>query len=322
MRGRKCLRRSEIALFIFSPAGLFIPFCFNSKVMKKFLLLPITFILCSIVTLAQKPGAVPQAKPVFQITERKCATMDKVAYRLQHDPVARAIANSKPVLPVLPGGATTYRTAAIVTIPVVVHIVMGNPYLVTDADVASQIARLNLDFSGLNPDSTNSGTFQSVRGHSQIRFTLARRTPAGQLTNGIERRVSGTGSNANLATDPIKFTAQGGLDVWDPNSYLNLWIGNDNSGDGILGYAQFPGTGPANEDGVFLNVQSFGEATCSNVAVYNRGRTGTHEVGHYLGLFHIWGDEDACVGDDFENLTAAGSTCVLPARFGKSYRPG
>ena len=47
----------------------------------------------------------------------------------------------------------------------------------------------------------------------------------------------------NRTVDPIKRAAQGGADVWDPNSYLNFWVGLDASGQGILGYAQFPTSG-------------------------------------------------------------------------------
>lgn len=215
-----------------------------------------------------------------------------------------------------PSGAvvTNYRLASVVTVPVVVHIVLPNPYLVSDADIQIQIDRLNLDYSGFNADSNNApSAFLAVRGHSQIQFTLAKQTPAGQVTSGIERRAGGTGSDATLAVDPIKHTSMGGLDLWDPNAYLNLWIGQDASGQGILGYAQFPGTTPADEDGVFLNLQSFGVNTCYTMPQFNLGRTASHEIGHYFGLFHIWGDEEECSGDDFENLTTVGSSFVLPA---------
>lgn len=213
----------------------------------------------------------------------------------------------------IPSGpsVTNYRLTTTVVVPVVVHIILPNPYMVTDADVQSQINALNIDFSGLNPDSSNGGTFMGLRGHGQIQFTLARRTPGGQLTNGIERRAGNTASNINLAVDPIKRTSLGGLDVWDPNSYLNLWVGSDASGLGILGYAQFPGAGPAADDGVFLNYQSFGTSSCYTIPVFNRGRTGTHEVGHYFGLYHIWGDESGCTGDDFRQLP--GGSFTLPA---------
>ena len=247
-------------------------------------------------------------KGVQTETTRRCGTTEKVEAMMRLHPELRNLPNLR-----LPSTNNNYRLQSIVTIPVVIHIVLPNPWLVTDADVQGQIDRLNLDYSGLNPDTTNAGSFVSLRGHSQIQFCLAKRTPAGQLTNGIERLASSAGSNVTLATDPIKHSANGGLDVWDPNSYLNIWVGTDVSGQGILGYAQFPGTTPVNEDGVFLNYQSFGSSSCYTISVYNKGRTGTHEVGHYFGLFHIWGDESGCTGDDFQNLSAAGSSVTLPA---------
>jgi hypothetical protein len=200
----------------------------------------------------------------------------------------------------------------IATVPVVVHIVLPNPFLVTDADIQAQIDRLNLDFSGLNPDSTNAEQFYGVRGHSQIQFCLAKRTPSGQLTSGIERRASSTGSLPLQANDPIKFTDQGGLDQWDPNSYLNLWVGTDASGNDVLGYAQFPGTADVRQDGVFINYKSWGGNTCYTISQYNKGRTATHEIGHYFGLFHVWGDDDGCNGDDFRDLSDVNSSFRLP----------
>jgi hypothetical protein len=262
---------------------------------------------CAVSILVTIPNVFAQ-KTISAKTTKRCGTTDRVETMFRLNPSLRNIPNLR-----LPATRDNYRLETIATIPVVVHIVLPNPWLVTDADVQGQIDRLNLDFSGLNPDSTNDGTFTSLRGHSLMQFCLAKRTPGGQLTNGIERRASSTGSNALLASDPIKFTASGGLDVWDPNSYLNLWVGVDVSGEGILGYAQFPGTTPANEDGVFLNIEAFGSSACYTIPVYNKGRTGTHEVGHYFGLFHIWGDEAGCTGDDFARLSTAGSSVVLPA---------
>ena len=97
---------------------------------------------------------------------------------------------------------------------------------------------------------------------------------------------------------------------WDFNKYLNLWVGLDGSGQGVLGYATFPGTGSAADQGVFCNAQSWGNNTCYVIPEFGLGRTVVHEVGHYFGLYHIWGDESGCAGDDFRQLSAA---CTLPA---------
>lgn len=208
------------------------------------------------------------------------------------------------------------RLANIVYVPVVFHIVLDNPYVVTDDVVRSQIAEMNTDFSGLNADSTNiPAAFQPLRGHSLIRFVLANRTPQGQLTNGIERISSLTTGNPINVTDSIKRRSLGGADAWDPNSYLNIWVGNISGGQGVLGYTQIPGSGPLSDDGIFCNILSFGSSVC-NVSFYNKARTIVHELGHYFGINHIWGDDETesntCSGDDFRALTDDGSTYTLP----------
>lgn len=275
--------------------------------MKKNILLLLAIVGWQTILVAQK-----KQKHVSTVT--RCYTMERVKLYLKYHPEARTAAplpktkpNTNNVI-----NARPLNTEEIITIPVVFHIVLPNPYLITDAAVQSQIDELNVDFSGLNADSTNAANFYSVRGHSlKIRFVLARRTPAGIATNGIDRVVSHVGSNANLLVDPVKRKALGGADAWDPNSYLNCWIANDVSGKNILGYAQFPGEGISSDDGIFCSYKSIGTNSCNNPS-YNKGRTLCHEIGHYFGLFHIWGDEDGCDGDDFRQLSDAGSTVILP----------
>jgi hypothetical protein len=188
-----------------------------------------------------------------------------------------------------------------VTIPVVVHIVLPNPASVTDAQVQQQIDRLNLDFSGLNADSTNLSPMYpySLRGHSKLRFVLAKQDPQLNATTGIERRCSNTRFDAS-DRDPIKLTANGGLDSWDPFNYLNIWVGNT-AISGALGYATYPYSvagyvkPPKAFDGVVINTDAFG----NNTTVYlgNRGRTLVHEMGHFFGLFHIF--QGGCSNQDF-----------------------
>lgn len=265
-------------------------------------------VLSIIISFAGIKQAAAQKQSNNDILSR-CGTMERIEMLKKNQPLPKTQEITTPALE-----NNTNRTLAIVTIPVVFHVVLSNPYLVTDADIQAQIDRLNLDFSGLNPDSTNAASFYNVRGHSEIRFCLARRTPAGLLTNGIERRASSTGSNFLAATDPIKHASSGGLDQWDPNSYMNIWVGVDATGQGVAGYAQFPGSTEITEDGVFINYQTFSNNSCYVDPNFNRGRTATHEIGHYLGLYHIWADDGgSCTGDDFQDLSIVGSSTVLPA---------
>lgn len=254
-----------------------------------------------------------QKKTAADVTER-CGTMQHLEKWQAANPeltrqnqleIERLLRNPR-------AGGQGNRLQAIVNIPVVFHIVLNNPFIVTDGDVQAQVDRLNLDFSGLNPDSANvPSAFQAVRGHSQIRFVLAKRTPAGLPTNGIERRASATLYNQAATTDPIKFAAQGGLDAWDANEYLNIWIG---TGGGILGYATFPGTSTAAQQGVVVDLIGTSNNPCYIDPSYNMGRTMTHEVGHYFGLYHIWGDDgNACTNSDFRNLPGCTITDPLLA---------
>ena len=280
----------------------------QTTILKKNTILFFVIIFLHLISIAQKKTYKPAAFT-------RCYTMEMLQ-KFLHNPEAVANANKYAINNGRqPKNGNGYRPTSVsdtVNVPVIFHIVLPNPYIVSDAVIQSQIHQLNTDYAGLNADSTNGTPFYHVRGHStQIRFILARRTPAGILSNGIDRVTSSTGSNVNLAEDPIKRTALGGADVWDPSSYLNFWVGIDQSGIGLLGYSQFPGTGIDADDGIFCNFQSIGISNC-NIDVYNKGRTLVHEVGHYFGLFHIWGDEDACTGDDFRPLSAEGSTVVLP----------
>lgn len=209
-------------------------------------------------------------------------------------------------------GNNGQRTNAIVTMPVVFHVVLPatgttSQATITDAMINAQLTKLNQDYSGLNADSTNGSPFYSVRGHSELRFCLAQRTPTNQPTNGIDRVVSSTVSNSSQTNDPIKSTAAGGADAWDPNKYINIWVGNFTN-TSLLGYATFPigspeGGAPLNQQGVVILAQSVPGGTA---APYNGGRTLTHELGHFFWLRHINGD-GTCL-DDFPNTPGIDDT--------------
>ncbi|MFM8488944.1 MAG: zinc metalloprotease, partial [Bacteroidota bacterium] len=122
---------------------------------------------------------------------------------------------------------------------------------------------------------------------------MAQQDPSGNPTNGIVRVQ--TTVNGFSTNDNVKFSSSGGSNIWNRDRYLNIWVCNLSSG--LLGYAQFPG-GPANTDGVVIDYQAFGTNGTAQ-APFNLGRTATHEVGHWLNCYHIWGDDGtACTGTD------------------------
>ena len=191
---------------------------------------------------------------------------------------------------------------AVINIPVVVHIVYNtSAQNISDAQVFSQIAVLNEDFRKLNTDISNTpSAFTGLTADCQLNFCLAQRDPNGNATAGILRRqttVTSFSTNNN-----VKRTANGGSDPWNTSQYLNIWVCN--IGQGILGYAQFPG-GNAATDGVVILFSAFGRVGTVS-APYHKGRTTTHEVGHWLNLRHIWGDANC--GSDQVNDTPTQQT--------------
>ena len=186
---------------------------------------------------------------------------------------------------------------AVVTIPVVVHVLYNtSAQNISDALIQAQISQLNLDFARLNADASSTpAAFASVAANTNVQFCLAQRDPNGNATTGIVRKTTTVTSFST--NDAVKKTSTGGDDAWASSSYLNLWVCN--LGGGLLGYAQFPG-GPAATDGVVVLYTSVGSRNVpGSAAPYNYGRTATHEVGHWLNLYHIWGDDGtACTGSD------------------------
>lgn len=190
----------------------------------------------------------------------------------------------------------------ITTIPVVVHIVYkAKSENISDAQVKSQIAVLNKDFRAKNADiSKVPGPFKTLVGDARIQFALAKKGPDGNPTSGITRTKTNRDSFSHV-DDGVKAQATGGIAPWDTKRYLNVWVCTITGG--ILGYAQFPG-GPPETDGVVILDTAFG-TTGAAAAPFNRGRTTTHEIGHYLNLSHIWGENRiaTCRDTDFVDDT-------------------
>ncbi|MCK0112454.1 zinc metalloprotease [Ornithinimicrobium sp. F0845] len=197
-------------------------------------------------------------------------------------------------------GAGTAGRAGVTTIPVVVHVVhRTDEENISEEQIASQLETLNADFRNLNLDGgTVPAPFAGLRGDARVGFELATTDPAGNPSDGITR--TRTTVEGFTDDDAVKAAATGGADAWPADHYLNVWVAQ--LAAGLLGYAQFPG-GPDATDGVVITHTACG-STGTATAPFNLGRTATHEVGHWLNLRHIWGDDGTgCHGTDFVDDT-------------------
>ncbi len=232
--------------------------------------------------------------------QRKCGSADNYQEMLQHN---SAFAQQRQLIEAQTADYEknpSNHKRAVVSIPVVFHVVYNTTAQnVSDAQIQSQLTVLNADFRKLNSDITSvPSVFAGLAADCEIQFCLAQQDPTGLATTGIIRKSTTTTSFST--NDAVKYTAQGGDNIWDRNKYLNIWVCNLSGG--VLGYAQFPG-GAAATDGVVITYTGFGTLGTA-AAPYNKGRTATHEVGHWLNLFHIWGDDGtACTGSDLVSDT-------------------
>ncbi|MEZ5006815.1 MAG: T9SS type A sorting domain-containing protein [Chitinophagales bacterium] len=219
--------------------------------------------------------------------------------------------------------ANPNQRLATIKIPYVVHVVHGGQPIgtgpnITAAQVNAQIQQINDDFRRENSDASNTpADFLPVAAAWDVEFVPAVVDPNGNIMAepGINR-VNGNaefGVSGTWSTGAIDATLKPGT-IWDRSLYMNVWSA-DISG-GILGYAQFPSNstlpgfaaneGPATTDGVVIAYGTLGSlALPGSAGAYGYGRTLTHELGHWAGLRHIWGDGG---GDDFcDDTPCAGS---------------
>ena len=215
-----------------------------------------------------------------------------------------------------------------INLPIVYHVIHNGTAIGTGSNISaafinSQNEQLNFDY---RMAAGTSGDNNDPRGaDSQVEFCLATEDPDGNSLsepgiNRINRNDEGWSAPPYDQTDmngTIKAAS-----IWDPEKYVNVWIVELTGG--LLGYAQFPSNtglgglsdngGPANTDGVVITYNSVGSTTnpFPGGAPYDKGRTLTHELGHWLGLRHIWGDADC--GTDFcddtpTQMTSSGGNC-------------
>ena len=195
----------------------------------------------------------------------------------------------------------------LIIIPTVVHVIWNSSIEnVSDEQIRSQIDVLNNDFRLMNEDSLDDQhPFHPFVVDTKIEFCLAQQDENGNATNGITRTQTNVISWKEDNWDDIKSTDSGGKNNWDPEKYLNIYVVNIDGG--ILGFASFPDElqSKPDLDGVVIRFEAFGTkgtAGSGEFAINDKGRTGTHEVGHWLNLRHIWGD------------TACGDKPVFPHR--------
>ncbi|TWV96861.1 zinc metalloprotease [Chitinophaga pinensis] len=217
---------------------------------------------------------------------KRCASMEVLQEQLRKDPSLAArmariedltarVAKDKSAFRLLPDGS--------ILIPVVVNVLYRTTAEnISLAQIQSQIDILNQDFNGLNPEYDTITTFGSVKASIGVHY---------ELKSVVRKSTTRTSWSTN---DAMKQVSSGGIAATTPDSVLNIWIVGAMSG-GVIGYAQFPG-GAAATDGVVIADDCFGN-TGTATAPFNKGRTATHEIGHWLNLRHIWGD--ATCGNDF-----------------------
>jgi hypothetical protein len=189
----------------------------------------------------------------------------------------------------------------VIRIPVVVHVIHNQQSgiiagsNIPDEQIFSQIKVLNEDYR--RREGTMGYNNNPIGADTQIEFFLASKDPEGNPTTGITRHYSST-AEYNLINDNDRQKLSN-LVYWDSNKYLNIWVTTYKSP--YIGYAEFPyaetidGLGDETSeslDGVFIDYRVFGKKTGTNKdGLYSFGRTATHEIGHWLGLIHTWGDE-------------------------------
>ncbi len=213
--------------------------------------------------------------------QRNCGTDKKMAEFFVANPQAKA--NREALKDFLVHNDYKSKKAGLVTIPVVVHVLYSSTAMnISDAQIASQIKVLNDDFRKLNADFSTvvPSYFQGNAADMELAFCLATKKPDGSTTTGIERKSVASSFNFN-----DNYYKASGLASWDTTKYLNIWVGNMSE---YLGWAYLPDNAGAIDDGLAIGYKYFG-TTGTATSPYNKGRTATHEIGHYFGLEHPWG---------------------------------
>ncbi|MDD5150569.1 MAG: zinc metalloprotease [Flavobacterium sp.] len=227
------------------------------------------------------------------ITHRLCASQDVLEAQLAADPTLAIRMNQIEAFTQSTISRSNFKLVnGKIVIPVVVNVLYKTAAEnISDAQIQSQIDVLNQDYTAANSDFNSvPAEWSGVKANVDITF---------ELVSIIRKSTTKTSWGTR---DTMKKSKQGGINPTSPTTTLNLWACT--IGGGILGYAQFPG-GSTATDGVVIDSKYFGLSSAASYP-YNLGRTGTHEVGHWMNLRHIWGD--ASCGDDLVADTPVAKT--------------
>lgn len=227
---------------------------------------------------------------------------------------------------------------------VVVHVVWKEEAENLDESIIlDQIRILNEDYNMLNADIANLRSyFLDEAGAAGIQFELAEII---RVETSVEFEVDILGSNL---LPEVKSTFMGGSDAWDPEQYINIWVCNIQPIEifgievgQILGFAFPPNNLPhwpensgapnPGEDGVVIDYRVFGSNNPNTIEVPGgggnliiQGRTASHELGHYFGLRHIWGDggllgpNDCAQSDGIDDTPFANAQSAFDCDKGKN----
>lgn len=237
------------------------------------------------------------------IAQRTCGTDAKIKERIQTVPGFEA--HYKEIMEFIHNpnhkqslfSRQSSSLATVVTIPVVFHILYKNANQnISEEQIQSQLDVLNRDYRKLNTDFNTvvPTAFKALGADMEIVFCKATKTPTGATTTGITRKSIPT----NFSFDNDYYTASG-QPAWDTTRYLNIWVGSftDTS---LLGFAYPPSSAGSDDDGLCISYKTFG-TTGTALSPFNKGRTATHEIGHYFGLYHPWGQEGVTCGNPYVN---------------------
>ena len=255
--------------------------------MKKFLLaVSLVFALVSC-----NEESVVSEESINTVAHRECASDEVFQRQIQEDPKLKT--NLQEIEAFTERAIREGRLVnGQIEIPVVVNVLYKTAAEnISLAQIQSQIDVLNKDFNGTNSDFNQvPSAFSGVKANVGITFVL-------------DQVIRKSTTKSSWGTrDTMKKTKRGGLDPTSPTTKLNLWVCT--IGGGILGYAQFPG-GSSSTDGVVIDSKYLG-TTGTATAPFDKGRTATHEVGHWMNLRHIWGD--ATCGSDLVSDTPSHNT--------------